>query len=121
VNRDEVAAYCLAKPGAEETYPWGEGDLVVKVGGKSFAFLGIGGTRETVSLKCGRDQETAREWRDRWPDAVVPSPYLARYGWNSVTLDGTVAADDLRDMIDGSYDDVVARLPRSKRPPAPAE
>ena len=40
MNRDELVEYCLAKPGAEETYPWGEEELVAKVGGKGFAFIG---------------------------------------------------------------------------------
>jgi predicted DNA-binding protein (MmcQ/YjbR family) len=40
VRREELVAYCLAKPGAEETYPWGEEELVAKVGGKGFAFNG---------------------------------------------------------------------------------
>jgi predicted DNA-binding protein (MmcQ/YjbR family) len=35
---DDLVSCCLAKPGAEETYPWGE--LVVKVGDKAFAFVG---------------------------------------------------------------------------------
>ena len=28
MDRDELVGYCLAKPGAEETYPWGEAELV---------------------------------------------------------------------------------------------
>jgi len=32
-------AYCLAKPGAWQDEPW-EGDVVVKVADKIFAFLG---------------------------------------------------------------------------------
>ena len=38
---EEVLAYCLAKPGAWQDEPW-EGDVVTKVGGKIFAFLGSG-------------------------------------------------------------------------------
>ena len=34
---DELVAYCLAKPGATEDYPWGEEELTAKVGGKVFA------------------------------------------------------------------------------------
>ena len=38
---EELVAHCLGKPGAEETYPWGDGELVAKVGGKAFAFIGL--------------------------------------------------------------------------------
>ena len=40
MNLEAVVAYCLAMPGAEETYPFGDHVLVAKVGGKGFAFIG---------------------------------------------------------------------------------
>ena len=107
-------AYCLAKGGAEETYPWGEGELVAKVGGKSFAFIGLDGGR--VAVKCGRDAAEAAEWRDRYPGAITVSAYTGRYGWNSVDWTGPVPDDDLHELLDASYDAVVAGLPRSRRP-----
>jgi predicted DNA-binding protein (MmcQ/YjbR family) len=57
--RDDLISYCRGKAGAEETYPWGEEQLVAKVGGKGFAFIGSG----TVSVKSGRDAAEAAEWR----------------------------------------------------------
>jgi predicted DNA-binding protein (MmcQ/YjbR family) len=112
VNRDQLVEYCLAKPGAEETYPWGEEELVAKVGGKGFAFIGPG----SVSVKCGRDAAEAAEWRDRYPGAITSSHYVGRYGWNSVDLAGAVPVDDLRELVDASYDAAVAALPKSRRP-----
>ena len=70
MQRDELIAYCLAKPGAEETYPWGEEELVAKVGGKGFAFIGDG----TVGVKCGRDAAEAAEWRNRYPGGNHDEP-----------------------------------------------
>ena len=112
---DELVAYCLAKPGAEETYPWGDAELVAKVGGKAFAFIGLEGAGG-VSVKCGRDAAEAAEWRDRYPDAITTSSYVGRYGWNSVDLAGSVPDDEVRELVDLSYDAVVAALPKSKRP-----
>lgn len=111
MNHDEIAAYALDKPGAVADEPW-EGDRVAKVGGKIFAFLG----GEGVGLKCGRDADEAAELRDRYPDTVTASPYIGRFGWNVVALDGTVPADELRELVDESYDAIVAKLPKSKRP-----
>ena len=79
----DLVAYCLAKPGAVPDTPWEE-DLVAKVGGKIFAFLGGGG----VGLKCGRDADEAAELRLRFPDTVTVMAYIGRYGWNSIALDG---------------------------------
>jgi predicted DNA-binding protein (MmcQ/YjbR family) len=112
MERDELVAHCLAKPGAEETYPWGEEDLVAKVGGKAFAFLGPA----TVGVKCGRDTAEAAEWRDRYPGAITVSSYIGRYGWNAVDFTGPVPDDEVRELVDASYDAIVAALPKGRRP-----
>ena len=114
---EELVAYCLAKPGATEDYPWGDEELTAKVGGKVFAFIGLSGGG--VGLKCGSNADEAAEWRLRYPDAITTSAYIGRYGWNSVRLDG-VPSDEVRELVDTSYEDVVRRLPRSKRPQAQA-
>ena len=69
-----------------------------------------------MSLKCGRTAEDAAEWRDRYPGAITTSRYVGRYGWNSVDHTGPVPDDELRELVDGSYDAVLAALPRSRRP-----
>jgi predicted DNA-binding protein (MmcQ/YjbR family) len=111
MTRDELLAYCLAKSGAVPDQPW-ENDYVAKVGGKIFAFTG----EATVGVKCGRDLDEAAELRDRHPDDVTVMAYIGRYGWNSVRLDGAVGDDEVRELVDASYDDVVARLPKKDRP-----
>jgi predicted DNA-binding protein (MmcQ/YjbR family) len=107
----ELLAYALAKPGAVQDEPW-DGDPVAKVGGKIFAFLG----GEGLGLKCGRDADEAAELRDRYPGSVSKMAYIGRYGWNSITLDGAIPDDELHELVDASYDAVVAKLPRAKRP-----
>ena len=111
-----VREYCLRKPGAWLDEPW-EGDEVVKVGDKIFAFLGSpDAAHPGVGLKCGRDAEEAAELRRRYPDEVTVSAYIGRYGWNNVRLDGAVSRAEIEELIDASYDDVVARLPKRQRP-----
>ncbi len=114
MSRADLLAHCLAKPGAWPDEPW-EGDTVVKVGDKVFAFLG-GPDSRTIGLKCGRTADEASPWREAHPDDVTVSAYVGRYGWNTFRTDGGIGSDDLRALIDDSYDDVVARLPRSMRP-----
>ena len=63
-------------------------------------------------------REAVAEWRERFPEHVGPAAYLNKQLWNQVVLDGAGApdADDMRELIDDSYDLVVASLPKSKRP-----
>jgi predicted DNA-binding protein (MmcQ/YjbR family) len=115
MNRDELVAYCLSRPGAWLDEPW-EGDEVVKVGDKIFAFLGSADVAApAVGLKCGRTADEASELRARYPEHVAASAYVGRYGWNTITLAG-LPADELRELVDMSYDASVSALPRSKRP-----
>ena len=112
----DLLAHCLAKPGAWQDEPW-EGDVVTKVGprdkGKIFAFFGDG---TGVGLKCGTRDE-ADELITRFPDDVTVMAYIGRHGWNSIRIGGAVPHDELRELADASYDEVVAKLPRAQRPP----
>ena len=110
---EELLTYCLAKPGAWQDEPW-EGDVVVKVGGKIFAFLGRRGP--TVGLKCGPNRDAADEWLLRYPGDASVMAYIGRSGWNSLRLGGAIPDDELLEAIDASYDAVVAKLPKRDRP-----
>jgi predicted DNA-binding protein (MmcQ/YjbR family) len=110
VSRTRWLDYCLAKPGAWQDEPW-EGDVVAKVGDKIFAFLG----NEAIGLKCG-DRETADLLLDRYQGAASKMAYIGKHGWNTFQLDGTIAPDEIKDLIDTSYNLIVAKLPKSKRP-----
>lgn len=115
MNRADIVAYCLAKPGAVADEPWAV-DLVAKVGGKIFAFMGSEDGPGGVGLKCGRDADEAAELRLAYPDTVTVSAYIGRHGWNSIVLDGAIPDDELAELIDASYDMVVAKLPKRLRP-----
>ncbi|MEU4424746.1 MmcQ/YjbR family DNA-binding protein [Actinoplanes sp. NPDC024001] len=108
----ELLTHCLAKPGAWQDEPW-EGDVVVKVGSKIFAFLGNG---ERVGVKCGKGRDAADEWLTRYPDDATASAYIGRHGWNSLRLGGAIPDDEIIEAVDASYDAVVASLPKRDRP-----
>jgi predicted DNA-binding protein (MmcQ/YjbR family) len=107
-------AYCLAKPGAWQDEPW-EGDIVVKVGQKIFAFLG-GEAGASVGLKCGPNREVADEWLARYPKDTTVMAYIGRSGWNTLRLGGAIPVDELLEAVDASYDTIVSKLPRKDRP-----
>jgi len=54
-----------------------------------------------VNVKCNP------EWRDFFRDAfpsVVPAYHLNKEHWNSIILDGSVPEDDIKRMIEESYE-----------------
>lgn len=113
ITPTELLAHCLAKPGAWQDEPW-EGDVVAKVSDKIFAFFG----KDSVGIKCGRNREEADELVATYPDDVSKMAYIGRSGWNTVRLGGAVPDEEILELVDVSYDTVVAKLPRSRRPPA---
>ena len=113
---DQLLGHCLAKPGAWQDEPW-DGDVVVKVGSKIFAFLGSAPV-VSVGVKCGLTREAADEWLLRYPGDASVMAYIGRSGWNSLRIDGAIPDDELLEAVDASYDAVVSRLPRKDRPAA---
>lgn len=114
MTRDELLAYCLAKPGAWPDEPW-EGDVVVKVGPKIFAFLGSA-PGDTVGLKCGPSREVADEWLQRYPGDASVMAYIGRSGWNSLQFGGAIPDDEVFEAVDASYEAVLRKLPKKDRP-----
>jgi predicted DNA-binding protein (MmcQ/YjbR family) len=127
MTRDELMARCLEKPGAWADEPW-EGDVVAKVGSKIFAFLGAGapsgegpaGEPATIGLKCGTTRDAADEWLLRYPDDASVTPYIGRFGWNSLRIGGVIPDGELLEALDASYQAVLSKLPRKDRPADPA-
>jgi len=112
MTRDDVIGFCIGMPGAVEDYPFGDDVAVFKIGGKMFALVMLTGDPGFVNLKC--DPDWALRLRAQYA-AVQPGYHANKRHWNSVTLDGTVDDTDLLDMIEHSYELVVAGLPRADR------
>ena len=112
MRREEIVSYCLSKPGAVETWPFGDEVAVFKVADKVFALCPVAADPSEVSLKC--DPTLATALRSTYP-AVRPGYHLNKRHWNTVTLDGSVDDDEVEEWIDHSYELVVAKLPRAVR------
>jgi predicted DNA-binding protein (MmcQ/YjbR family) len=45
--------------------------------------------------------------------------YVGRSGWNTLDLGGAIADEEILEAVDASYDRVVAKLPKARRPTSP--
>jgi predicted DNA-binding protein (MmcQ/YjbR family) len=111
MDREQLRDYCLSRKAAVEEFPFGDEVAVFKVMGKVFALLPVAGALN-ISLKC--DPIFATLLRDTYP-AVTPGWHLNKKHWNSVKVDGSIAEDEILEMIDHSYDQVVKGLTKAQR------
>lgn len=109
---DELRDYCLGFPGSVETFPFGSQASVFKVAGKMFALSRLAQHPLQVSLKC--EPALAQQLREAHR-AVLPGYHLNKKHWNTVTVDGSLPDQMIRDMIEDSYDLVVSQLPAARR------
>ena len=105
--------YCLQKPAVTETLPFGPDTLVMKVAGKMFALTGLDEADFRLNLKC--DPQRALELRDRYPE-IVPGWHMSKKHWNTVHVEnGDLPDRVVCELIDHSYDLVVAGLTKKAR------
>ncbi|MBO1268135.1 MmcQ/YjbR family DNA-binding protein [Arthrobacter cavernae] len=113
---------CLGFPGAFEDFPFGAETSVFKVraavaGGarheaKMFALSAMDPDNWSVSLKC--EPTLAGQLRAAHPE-ITGAWHMNKTHWNGVRLDGALPDDMVRDMVEDSYDLVVATLSRKQQ------
>ncbi|MEU6646911.1 MmcQ/YjbR family DNA-binding protein [Saccharomonospora sp. NPDC046836] len=108
----ELKKLCLSFPGAREEFPFGEDNSVFKVAGKMFALTPLKSQPLRISLKC--DPDLAAQLRLNHA-AITPGYHLNKRHWNTVVIDGSLPAELVREMVEDSYDLVVAGLPRREQ------
>jgi predicted DNA-binding protein (MmcQ/YjbR family) len=101
VTPDELRAWCLEMPGAEETFPFRPHVSVFKVAGKMFALTALRGTPLEISLKC--DPALGEDLRASY-DAIRPGYHLNKRHWITVTVGGDAPDRLVRDLVEDSHD-----------------
>jgi predicted DNA-binding protein (MmcQ/YjbR family) len=112
MNLEQFREYCLSKPSATESTPFGPDVLVFKVGDKMFALAALDEVPTKANLKC--DPDLALDLRDRY-EQVTPGYHMNKKHWNTVEIDSGIRDADLRKMIDHSYELVIKSLPKAAR------
>ncbi|MEM1057452.1 MAG: MmcQ/YjbR family DNA-binding protein [Bacteroidota bacterium] len=112
MHLDDLYTYALAKPGAWEDAPFGPDVLVLKVRKKMFAMANV--ERQPLGVALKSDPERWLDLKERY-DGVTEGPYLDGKHWNLVRLQSDVPSSLIRDLVDRSYDLVVAGMTRKER------
>ena len=108
---DTVRAICGALPEVSEDMKWGH-DLCFCVRKKMFVVINLEPPYQ-LAFKC--TPESFAELVER--PGIIPAPYMARNMWvMEQELGESLDRRELAALVKASYDLVVAKLPKSKRP-----
>ena len=80
--------------------------------GKMFALVDYDSVPPTMNLKC--DPDRALDLRDSY-ESIRPGYHMNKRHWNTLDLNGTLRSALLAELIQHSYDLVVAALPSEIR------
>lgn len=106
MNVEDLRAYVLQKENVTEGFPFGEDTLVFKVENKIFVLVSLDEPALRMNVKC--DPEKAIEWREEYPDNVLPGYHMNKKHWNTV-LPAGLKTNLVKQMIDESYHLVVKK------------
>jgi len=111
MNIESLRDYCLLKQGATESFPFGDDTLVFKLENKIFLLCRLTNP-DRFNVKC--DPEKAITLREEYEE-VQPGYHMNKTHWNTVYMNGKLSENQLKELIDHSYDLIWKSLPLNKR------
>ena len=102
----------LAKDGSIKEFPFDKVTAVYKVMNKMFALVGLKDNIINMNLKCLPGD--ALGYRDIY-ECVIPGYHMNKKHWNTIIVNGEMKDEILVDMINESYDLVVAKLTQKEK------
>ncbi|MCU1717193.1 MmcQ/YjbR family DNA-binding protein [Pseudomonas sp. 5P_3.1_Bac2] len=110
LNPEQVAAFCLSLPGAQEDYKWGGVRVFSVAQNKMFAVMHIAG-QESLGFKVDTDLFLGHCDRP----GIRPAPYLARAHWINMDAPYPLGRAELEQLLQRSHQLVVSKLPKWQR------
>ena len=112
MNIEEFRDYCLTKKYVTESFPFDEQTLVFKVAGKMFALSGLEHHPARINLKC--DPERAIALREEFDD-IIAGWHMSKTHWNTVTIEGNLPNNFIKELIDHSYELIIKSFTKKKQ------
>jgi predicted DNA-binding protein (MmcQ/YjbR family) len=107
----KVRAIYLSFPDTKETLTWGTPHF--RVGDKIFGGYGAEDGRASIGFKLEMDHARAI-LRDK---RFTPAPYVGHKGWVSMALSGKTDWDQVRDLVEESYELIAPKKSLAKLSP----
>ena len=109
---EEIRDYCLSLPGVTEDMPFGDDNVVFRIGGKIFLCLWLGTEEPRFAIKlppCRNEELRARY------DGVTPGYHWNKKHWSDVYYEKGFTGAQLREWIGEAYRLVQSSLPKALR------
>lgn len=106
---EEIRAYCLGLKNVTEDMPFGDDVLIFRVENKIFLALSLNSQNPKITLKANADDTI--EMRERYT-GVTPAYHWNKKYWNDISLQGDMPAHEIFRRINGSYNEVILKLPK---------
>jgi len=105
----DLCNYLMAKKGTSKDMPFDTDSLCFRVGSKIFAIMAWQDDPIKISLKA--DPVEAIILRQEYP-GITPGYHMNKKHWNTVVVDERIPDEEIRSMIDQSYELVLKGLRR---------
>ena len=110
MTREDVIQFCSIFPDIIEDSPFHDANwTLMRHRGNKKTFVCIYERQGNIWLNVKCDTEWRDFWRDAF-DAVIPAYHMNKEHWNSVSLEGTVPDDTLREMLAQAHETVLHAL-----------
>ena len=110
---DELRGYCLSLPGATETFPFEPTVSVFKAAnGKMFGVTASKDEPIDISVKC--EPPIGEALRAQY-ESIAPGYHLNKRHWVTITLNGDVPDQRVRELVLDSYELVAPKARGSAR------
>lgn len=112
MDKDEIEGYLSNLKGGELSHPFGPEALVYKVMGKMYALMSQKEEIPRITLKINpADGEVLVSQYN----SVSPGYYMSKKHWVTITLNGELPADVIKDLAESSYELVVSKLTKKDK------
>ncbi|MBD8018166.1 MmcQ/YjbR family DNA-binding protein [Kaistella pullorum] len=111
MDASEILDYCNEKKGVEETFPFDNETLVLKVGGKMFLLMSL--DKHPLHIAVKTDPERSEELRADHPQ-ISGAYHMNKTHWNSVVCEG-LKKELIKKLIDHSYELIFKSLTKKKQ------
>ena len=112
MDKEKIEKYLSELKGGESSYPFGPEALVYKVMGKMYALVSQKEEIPRVTLKAN---PVDAEVLVGQYDSVTPGYYMNKKHWITISLNGELPLEMVKDLADKSYELVASKLTKKEK------